>query len=403
MTTGVRRSTLLGGLCFLIAMIEGFDLQAAGVAAPTLVPALGLSPGGVALFFSSGTIGLVFGAIAGGRIADRFGRKCGLAAALACFGIFSLATSQSWDFSSLLAFRFLTGVGLGGAMPNLIAICVETARPGRSASSVGAMYGGMPAGGAIAAVIAVGGWHGSWREIFVIGGLAPILVLPLVGKFLPRLATRRHKPEAGSTSMLSRLFVAGRRLPTILLWTAFFLTLLILYLLLNWLPTLLVAGGIPRASAAVIQVVFNLAGAAASFAIGAIVDRAGPRMPLVAMFTLLLAALGLLATGPVSLILIGMASAIAGAALMAVQAILYGLAPAFYVAEIRGTGVGAAVAVGRLGSIAGPLVAGGMVVAGSTPALLFAAIIPIALAGGAAAVGMLRAAGPIRLAAPPGE
>ena len=147
-------------LAFLAAVIEGFDLQAAGVAVPKLAPAFGLTPQQIGLFFSAATFGLIFGALAGGRIADAWGRRTGLVIALVAFGVFSIATAYTTTFEQLVVMRFLTGVGLGGALPNLVNIAAESTDPANRGKAVSIMYAGIPLGGAIASGVSMLGLHG---------------------------------------------------------------------------------------------------------------------------------------------------------------------------------------------------------------------------------------------------
>ena len=147
-------------LVFLAAIIEGFDLQAAGVAAPKLAPAFGLNPGQRGMFFSSATVGLIFGALAGGVIADRWGRRAGLALALVGFGVFSIATAWADTFQHLVVLRFLTGVGLGGALPNLVAIAAESAAPEADFVRMVTMHRLLSALALVTVLGAMGGAHG---------------------------------------------------------------------------------------------------------------------------------------------------------------------------------------------------------------------------------------------------
>lgn len=124
------------GLCLAIALLEGLDLQSAGVAAPRIAKAFALSVAQMGWAFSAGAIGLLPGAALGGRLADRLGRKRVLMLSVALFGVFSLATTLVWDFHSLLLARLLTGLGLGAAMPNLIALCSEAAAPHQRSTAV---------------------------------------------------------------------------------------------------------------------------------------------------------------------------------------------------------------------------------------------------------------------------
>ena len=175
----------LGGLCFLSALCEGFDVQAAGVAATGIARELHCTPADLGLFFSATGIGLLIGSVVGGTIADRRGRKLVLVASISVFGAFSLLTAIMPNLSLLVGARFLTGLGLGGAMPNLIAMAVETSAPGVRNRSVGIAYVGMPIGGSLASVLAFFIPSEAWRELFWVGGLAPLLIVPALMYFFP--------------------------------------------------------------------------------------------------------------------------------------------------------------------------------------------------------------------------
>lgn len=368
-------------LAFLAAVIEGFDLQAAGVAVPKLAPAFGLSPQQIGLFFSSATFGLIFGALAGGRIADAWGRRTGLVIALLAFGVFSIATAFTATFEQLIVMRFLTGIGLGGALPNLVNIAAESTDPTNRGKAVSIMYAGIPLGGAIASGVSMLGLHGGdWHSIFLIGGILPLILMPFVQLMLPRLAVARSPAKAAGT--LAQVFAPGTLLTTAALWLSFFLSLLVFYLLLNWMPQLLISRGLERSEASTVQILFNIGGILGSLVGGRMLDRARPIGPVALCFGAAAAALAMLALLPASLVLMLLGGALVGGAFLCVQAILYGIAPQCYPFEIRGTGVGTAVAVGRLGSIAGPLLAGALVAAGFTPSHVIMALVPITLAAG---------------------
>lgn len=368
-------------LASLAAVIEGFDLQSAGVAVPRLAPVFGLSPEQIGLFFSAATFGLIFGALIGGRIADTFGRRTGLVLSLVTFGLFSIATALVSTFDQLLAVRFLTGVGLGGAFPNLVNIAAESVARNRRGRAVSIMYAGIPFGGAAAAIVAMQGLYGGdWRMIFVVGGIAPLLLAPVIQFSLPPLAVERL-PEI-TTGTRSSVFMPGTLFNTITLWLSFFLGLLVVYLLLNWMPQLLVSRGLTRENASLVQMLFNFGGVAGSLIGGHILDRERPFVPVALGFGAAALALLMLALLPASLGLMLMGGALVGAAILCVQSILYGLAPQCYVLEIRGTGVGYAVAFGRLGSIAGPLLAGLLVAWGRSPSEVMFTLVPVTIVAG---------------------
>lgn len=377
-------------------MIEGFDLQAAGVAAPLLTSSLRLMPNQMGMFLTAATIGLIIGALLGGRIADRHGRRIGLMFALVTFGVFSVATGFARNFEALFLMRFLTGVGLGAALPNLVAITAEVARPGRTASGVAIMYAGMPCGGALAALLSILGLQGGWSTIFVVGGLSPMFVLPLLARYLPPLRPH-HVRDATDVTAFASLFQIGRRGTTFALWSGFFCALLILYLLLNWLPSLLVARGLVREQAGAVQTLFNAAGAVSSVVVGRAMDGQNRVRVAIATFVMLVATLIIMAVVPANFALVLAAGAAVGMAVMPVQAILYGLAPSYYLPGVRGTGVGAAVAAGRLGSVAGPLLAGVLLAGGRSGSEVLATIVPIAALAAAATIWLVTRPLPQRL------
>ena len=169
-TSASYRLTLTVGLCFLVALMEGLDLQAAGIAAVGIAHAFALDKMQMGWIFSAGILGLLPGALVGGMLADRYGRKRILIASVALFGLFSLATAISWDFSSLVFARLMTGVGLGAALPNLIALTSEAAGPRFRGTAVSLMYCGVPIGAALAAALGFSGLASAWQTVFWVGG-----------------------------------------------------------------------------------------------------------------------------------------------------------------------------------------------------------------------------------------
>ncbi|KQZ21992.1 3-(3-hydroxy-phenyl)propionate transporter MhpT [Caulobacter sp. Root1472] len=391
MTIGEQSaSRAKGGLitvavCCLLALFEGFDLQAAGVAAPRLAPDLHLKPEDLGWFFSISTFGLMAGAAIGGRLSDYFGRKATLLVSVAAFGILSIATGLAHDLNSLLLARFLTGVGLGGALPNLIAIVAESVSPKLRGRAVGFLYAGMPCGGAMASLVSLAGAHPSdWRMIFFVGGVGPLLALLLALALLPNSPKAQVATVGDQKSgFVEALTGDGRGLTTLLLWTAFFLALLIMYLLLSWLPSLLIGRGLSRPDAGLIQMAFNLAGAAGSVATGWLMDhRRWRTLTILGAFGASAAAVTVAAGAPASLAVFLVVGAALGATVSGVQSVVYGLAPGFYPARLRGTGVGAGVVMGRLGSAAGPLLAAALIGAGGSSNQVLLALVPVIAAGG---------------------
>jgi len=338
---------------------------------------------------------LLPGAAIGGRLADKLGRKRVLMCSVALFGLFSIATTQVWDLNSLLAARFLTGLGLGAAMPNLIALCSEAAAPHQRNTAVGVMYCGMPFGAALAAVIGiVSPGDEGWRHIFYVGGVGPLLVLPLLAIFLRESAqfeavrsplnTSKNSQEP-STSVARALWQEGRAGTTIALWISYLGTLIVLYFLINWLPSLVLSRGLTRVQSSVVQMMFNIGGGIGAIVIASMMDRIGRRPTVIGMYIGIAAALAALASasGGVSMACGGL---LAGLFLVGGQSVLYALASTLYPTQMRGTGVGAAVAVGRFGSILGPLIAGQLLAMGQSASMLVAASIPLVVVAAVAAL-----------------
>lgn len=383
--TGHRANAGLAiAVCILIAALEGYDIQAFGVAAPRLATEFRLGPGSVGWVAAAAMVGLIIGAVVGGWLADRVGRKPVLLASVVGFGAGSIWTALSPHLDVLLAARLAAGLGFGGAMPNLVAIAAEISRPERRGVTTCAIFCGMPAGGAsVALLVSLLAGHGDWRMIFLVGGAAPLAIAPLVHVLLPE--TRPGPGDASRDRSSSVLFASGRAAPTVLLWTASLLTLVILYLMLNWLPSLVVAKGHPASDGANASLAFNLMAVFGALALGLAVDRSGYRWPLFAAFVgLALVMVGLSRVGAMGSILL--LAAAAGFLVVGASFALYGLAPILYPPQVRALGAGAAIAVGRLGSVIGPILGGQLRQAGWPPGSVLLAMTPVALLAGLAVV-----------------
>ena len=389
-------SSIALGLCLLAAMVEGFDIASMGVTAPRMMPALGLTRPEAGLAFSASLLGLFFGAAFAGPLSDRIGRKPVLVASMAVFGLFSLATAAATNLPGLLSVRALTGLGLGGAMPMLIAMSSELARPDRQALTVGMITAGLPLGGALAGLLARADMaQDDWRLVFVVGGLAPLILAALVWRLLPETRIRARAdgngmdpggPGLSGTTALKALFARDRLLQTLCLWISYAAIALVLHLFLNWLPVLLVDRGVTASAAAGVATLFNLGGATGGLLIGLAIDRLGPRWPLASVFAALVAVLLALASPSGSSATLSLLAFAAGLLIMAGQFGLYAIGPLYYADEVRGAGVGAAVAAGRLGSVIGPVAAGQMLGAGASGGSIVQFTAPIVVAAAVAAL-----------------
>lgn len=392
--------------CLLAAFCEGIDLQAAGVAAGGIAPEFKPNPDQLGTFFSASTFGLFIGALAGGRLADSIGRKHVLIASIAIFGVASLLTPLAWDMRSLCEARLLTGLGLGGALPNLIALVNECSAAGRRSANVALMYSGAPFGGAVASLISMSIVPSHWRWIFIAGGVVPLIIAPIMLLKLPESpAFERVRSAAGMSGSADArgadlraanprpgsflaILAAGRAVPTLLLWVSFFLGLLMLYLLLSWLPTLVVGNGMSKPQAAAAQIAFNVGGGLAALLMGQLLEGRLRRAAVVTTFVALPALVVLLSRTPPQLGITVLIVFLLGCAVLAAQAFLYAVAPACYPTSIRGVGVGAAVAVGRIGSIVGPKLGGVIKAAGHSYSQLLTDLLPIVVVGSMAAMAL---------------
>ena len=385
-TTAATGSTASGALtvalCFAVAVLEGFDIQAIGIAAPRLAPELGFEPDQLGVIFSISNIGIVIGASFGGWLADRIGRKPVFMGAVAMFGLFTLATALAGNFELLFAVRLLVGLGFGAALPNMMAVASEISRPERRTITAAAMFCGLPFGGGMSAWLTQLLPPGTdWRVLFYIGGLLPLVIVPALYLWMQETLMRRGDGRAGRAPIVEALFAEGRRAPTLLLWLAFLPTLLILYLILNWLPTLVAGQGLDPAAAPRASLAFNWGSIPGALLFSALVDRLGARWPLVASYAALVGSLAML-SGASELASMVLFSAAAGFFLMGANYSLYGVAAAYYPRIVRGTGSGASVAVGRIGSVIGPLLAGALLAQGLTATQVIFVMVPAAVIAG---------------------
>src|SRR5688572_4683014 len=387
-TTRASNVNVTVALCLLCAVLEGFDIQAMGVAAPRLLPEFGLSPSQMGWVFSVSNIGLVIGAAFGGWLADRVGRKPVFIAAVATFGVFTLGVALASNFTMLFVLRFLAGLGFGGALPNMMAMATELSAPGKRAQTAAIMFCGMPIGGGFSALLTqVLPPDMDWRALFVIGGVLPVLLVPALWLYMAEtLRPGEHKVDKGKgPSTWRALFGDGRAKPTLLLWAAFLPTVLILYLILNWLPTLVVAKGFDRSVAPQSALAFNFVSVAGAILFARLVDKFGTRSPLVVAYVGLIATLMALGAATNQGVILFLSGAL-GFFLLGANYALYGVAGSYYPTEMRGTGSGASVAVSRVGSIIGPMLAGVMLGGGASVTNVVQYMAPFAAAAGVAVV-----------------
>jgi len=337
-------------MCFLVIMLEGFDIQAAGVTMRKLASAFQLDKMQMGYFASSSAVGVLLFAAIGGILADRFGRKPVVIAATTVFGLACLLTPWSTGFGSLLVARFLTGAGLGAAMPVVIAMTSDHSPASQKKRYVGIVYCAISLGGMLCAAIMATGWLGSdWRPIYYVGGVLPIAVALAMIAYLPasRPKSALATDAAGVEGTWADILGLSKLPITLTLWLATFLTLAVMYLCVLWMPTLLQQRGFSSTDALIIQTMYNLGSTVAAVVVGYLLDRRHAYS--VATVGYIVLALGLYFLGAVALgLAFGMTTGfLVGIGATTGQTLLYAFAPLCYPAAVRNRGVGCAVASAR--------------------------------------------------------
>jgi len=371
---GGRRLGVLA-CCLLLTMIDGFDTQAIGFVGPAIVHAWHLPPASLGPIFSAGLLGALFGAVGLGRLGDRHGRLVMLVCSVLVFAAGTIATAWVTRTNTLLVMRFLTGIGLGGALPNLLALTAAQAPPHLRSTSIATVLIGLGLGagiGGFASVSLIQAY--GWPAVFLMGGLAPLPILPLLAALLiyapPQLGEQSSTSvvRGGFAAVLSRQYRAG----TLLLWAVNCCCSMLTYTLASWLPTLLNERGFAVHQAVTAAALLNLGGVLGGICCGRLSDLRGPYPVIVTAYFL----------GGIAIAMIGSAAGFGfGAVLAAVFAtalLAYGgqtgvgvLSTIFYEAPLRSTGVGLALGFGRVGAVAGPLLIGWLLAAGTAISTLF--------------------------------
>ena len=382
-------------LCALVILLEGFDLQAAGVSAPRLAPEFHLLPVQLGWFLGSSSLGIFLASALGGMLADRFGRRPVVVAGVALFGLCSLLTVRVGGLGPLLAARFMTGVGLGLALPAVIAMASDHSPVPWKKRAVGFIYCAIPIGALLAGAVIQSGWFGrGWRSVYLVGGLAPLLVVPLLLALLPAPLEAAPGERKGATGgrFLGGLLGREHVRVTLSLWLGTFGTLLVIYLLLGWMPTLLMGLGLQRGQVQFVQMAFNLGSSLGAAVSGLLLDRHYISSTPVVAYLASALCLALFGCMPLGFRSAQALAFVVGGTVTCAQAAIFALAPLCYGREVRTTGVGAAVSAGRFGTIAGPLLAGGLLGVGRSAAQVLIVLIPITLLSGLAVLLVARRA-----------
>ncbi|HEY2204396.1 MAG TPA: aromatic acid/H+ symport family MFS transporter [Pseudonocardia sp.] len=370
-------------LCWAAVALEGFDLVVLGVVLPSLLryPGWGLTPATASVISVVGTVGVMVGALCAGPVTDLIGRRKTLLGTVVGFSVLTLlcaAAPDPWTFGVL---RFVAGLGLGGVLPVALALVNEYARPGRAGGATTTMMTGYHVGAVITSLLGIVVIPGlGWRPMFVLGALPALVLVPLMLRMLPESTwwLRARAEAVGSAGAggatrsggrlprrnpVAALFTDGYLRPTLAFWVSSFMGLLLVYGLNTWLPEIMRTAGYQLGAALALLLTLNVGAVLGMLLAGRVADRIGIRTATIGWFT---AAALFLALLSVRLPGVGvyLSVLLAGVFVFSAQVLVYAYIGERYPAAVRGTALGAASGVGRLGAICGPLLGGALLTAG---------------------------------------
>ena len=365
-------------LCGACLIMDGFDVQAIGYVAPAIIQDWKIPAADMGPVFSAGLLGLFLGSLLFSMLGDRIGRRPVVLGATVVFSVLTLLTARVTSLPELIVMRVLAGLGLGAILPNITALIGEYS-PSRhrvttmmivtNGFTIGAMIGGFLSAWLIPAY--------GWRSVFVVGGVVPLLLLPAMFAWLPESLGRDERRERFP---LARLFADGRAMGTVLLWTVNFMNVLNAYFVSSWLPTVVRGAGYATETAVLVGASVQTGGVLGTLALGWVLRRVGFVPVLTCCFVLAGVNLALIGQPGLSLSLLFVVAFLAGLGIFAGQPGLNALAATFYPTEMRSTGIGAGLGIGRFGAFIGPLLAGELMRnSWTTQDLFHAAAVPAAI------------------------
>ncbi|TID63751.1 aromatic acid/H+ symport family MFS transporter [Acinetobacter junii] len=374
--------------CLIIIIFDGYDLIIYGVALPLLMQQWSLTAVQAGLLASAALFGMMFGAMIFGTLSDRLGRKKTIMICVTLFSGFTFLGAFATNPVEFAILRFIAGLGIGGVMPNVVALMTEYAPKKIRSTLVAIMFSGYAIGGMTSALL--GAWlvkDMGWQIMFLIAGI-PLLMLPIIWKFLPEslaFLIKSGKEEQAKQIInkllptrdihqntqlvfnenihheapVKALFQDGRAFSTFMFWIAFFMCLLMVYALGSWLPKLMLQAGYSLGASMLFLFALNIGGMVGAIGGGALADRFHLKPVITSMFVIGAAALILLGFNSPQIVLYSLI-ALAGAATIGSQILLYTFVAQFYPTTVRSTGMGWASGIGRIGAIIGPVLTGAL-------------------------------------------
>lgn len=366
-------------LCWATVTLEGFDIVALSASLPSILDHgdLGMGPAEATYVTTFSLVGIMVGAILVGPLSDRWGRRICILASIAIFSLFTIAVPLASNPETFAALRFIAGIGLGACMPAALTMMSETTSDSQRARGTTMTMTGYHVGAVLTSLAALAVTD-DWHLLFVIGGVAGFVVLPLMWLKMPEtnelvLARRAGAPAVaavggGADVAVEKVpFTAALKQPylvaSIATWVACFMGLLLVYGLNSWLPTIMREAGYELATSLTLLLLLNLGGVAGLVVAGLYGDRRGIRSSTLLWFgaaAVLLAALSI----QMPTLLLNGAVFLTGFFVFSAQVLVYAWITRYYPPAVRGTALGLASGVGRLGSITGPTITGALVTAG---------------------------------------
>ena len=372
MTSHSNRVVALGALA---AFLDGYDVQALGLAVPAIAQDWGPAPAAFGPALSFTLVGMTIGALGLAPLADRLGRRNLLVAMLALVGLSTFVSAGAQNLTILAATRLVAGLGLGAIVPVAIALATEHAPAARRTATVTALVVATALGALAASLVAPRlELAFGWRGIFAVGAALPLVALPLIWAALPkepRKVPSVAQPLPGPLGLLTPTL----RLRTVLVWTISVLNLCVNYTLISWLPTVLVASGWQRSGAQKAAGLLALGGIVGGLVLGWLADRGHAFRALRVAYSLATVSLALFLWGAAPqavwiVLILGVGLGAFGGQMM-----LGALTAQFYPAALRATGVGWSSGIGRVGSVLGPMGLAWAMAAGVAPAVLLGALL----------------------------
>jgi AAHS family 4-hydroxybenzoate transporter-like MFS transporter len=391
-------------ICVLIIMCDGFDTQAVAYVAPSIAAEWKLAPASFGPVFAAVLVGAMVGAFIFGYLGDKFGRNRILALCVVWFGVFNIASAYAPSITPFIVLRLLCGIGLGGAIPNVMALVAEYAPARKRSTLIAITWSGFALGAVLGGMISVPLIANfGWTSVFIAGGILPLCLVPFIILTLPEsikflVVARRQAATVAAIlrkidprqrfddnsvffldeaqtgrGQISALFKDGLAVGSVFLCLAFFMSLMLVYLFINWIPLLLRQAGLPLQHALMGTIIFNLSGIVGSLLCTQLIDRKIGRPIVILIAAYFIGALAVFSIGYAGTAFWPIMGTIflSGFFVIGVQLSLNATITNYYPTAIRGTGVGWSQVVGRFGSLSGPLVGGVLVSQGMTPSQLF--------------------------------